>query len=134
MKTYTFIYYNNYPITVKKFHTFKKRFSSLSDIARFLRSSNKLYLKDPMRQLSKNELVILSKKLRSLNNTQRICQRNRLQAMSRRLESNNQLHLICGYSVTVTSDSSKVVLRVRVPLSAPRGSMHPATHLVCRLS
>ena len=26
---------------------------------------------------------------------------------------------MCGYSVTVTSDSSKVVLRVRVPLSAP---------------
>lgn len=69
MKTYTFIYYDRYPVTVKKFHTFKKRFSSLSDIATFLRSSNKLYLKDPMRQLSKNELVILSKKLRSLNNT-----------------------------------------------------------------
>lgn len=69
MKTYTFICYDKYPITVKKFHTFKKRFSSLSDIATFLRSSNKLYLKDPMNQLSKNELVILSKKLRSLNNT-----------------------------------------------------------------
>ncbi len=68
MKTYTFIYYDRYPVTVKKFHTFKKRFSSLSDIAKFLKSSNKLYLKDPMKQLSKNELAILSKKLRSLNN------------------------------------------------------------------
>lgn len=68
MRTYIFIYYDKYPKTVKKFHIFKKRFSSLSDIARFLASSNKLYLKDPMKQLSKNELVILSKKLRSLNN------------------------------------------------------------------
>ena len=68
MKTYTFIYYNKYPKTVKKHHIFKKRFSSLSDIAKFLKSSNKLYLKDPMKQLSKNELAILSKKLRSLNN------------------------------------------------------------------
>lgn len=67
MKTYTFICYDKYPKTVKKFHTFKKRFSSLSEIAGFLKSSNKLYLKDPMKQLSKNELVILSKKLRSLN-------------------------------------------------------------------
>lgn len=68
MKTYTFIYYNNYPITVKKHHTFRKRFSSLSDIAKFLKSSNKLYLHEPLKQLSKNELAILSKKLRSLNN------------------------------------------------------------------
>ena len=68
MKTYTFIYYNNYPITVKKHHIFKKRFSSLSDIAKFLKSSNKLYLHKPLKQLSKNELAILSKKLRSLNN------------------------------------------------------------------
>lgn len=67
MKTYTFICYDKYPKTVKKFHTFKKRFSSLSEIAGFLKSSNKLCLKDPMKQLSKNELVILSKKLRSLN-------------------------------------------------------------------
>ena len=68
MKTYTFICYDKYPKTAKKFHTFKKRFYSLSEIARFLKSSNKLYLKDPMKQLSKNELAILSKKLRSLNN------------------------------------------------------------------
>lgn len=68
MKTYTFIYYNNYPITVKKHRIFKKRFSSLSDIAKFLKSSNKLYLHEPLKQLSKNELAILSKKLRSLNN------------------------------------------------------------------
>lgn len=68
MRTYTFICYDKYPKTVKKFHTFRKRFSSLSDIAKFLKSSNKLYLKDPMKQLSKNELAILSKKLRSLNN------------------------------------------------------------------
>ena len=68
MKTYTFICYDKYPKTVKKFHIFKKRFSSLSDIAKFLKSSNKLYLYEPLKQLSKNELVILSKKLRSLNN------------------------------------------------------------------
>lgn len=68
MRTYTFIYYDRYPVTVKKFHAFKKSFSSLSDIAKFLKSSNKLCLKDPLKQLSKNELAILSKKLRSLNN------------------------------------------------------------------
>lgn len=68
MKTYTFIYYNNYPITIKKHHIFKKRFSSLSDIAKFLKSSNKLYLYEPLKQLSNNELIVLSKKLRSLNN------------------------------------------------------------------
>lgn len=68
MKTYTFICYDKYPKTVKKFHIFKKRFSSLSDIVKFLKSSNKLYLHEPLKQLSKNELAILSKKLRSLNN------------------------------------------------------------------
>lgn len=68
MKTYTFICYDKYPKTVKKHHIFKKRFSSLSDIAKFLKSSNKLYLHEPLKQLSKNELAILSKKLRSLNN------------------------------------------------------------------
>lgn len=69
MKTYTFICYDKYPKTVKKFHIFKKRFSSLPDIAKFLKSSNKLYLHDPLKQLSKNESAILLKKLRSLNNT-----------------------------------------------------------------
>ncbi len=73
MKTYTFIYYDNYPTTVKKFHTFKKRFPSLADIARFLKSSNKLYLHEPWKQLSKNELAILSKKLRSLTKNKRSC-------------------------------------------------------------
>ena len=68
MRTYTFICYDRYPKTVKKFHTFRKRVSSLSDIAKFLKSSNKLYLHEPLKQLSKNELAILSKKLRSLNN------------------------------------------------------------------
>lgn len=68
MRTYTFICYDKYPKTVKKFHTFKKRFSSLSDVAKFLSSSNKIYLQDSLGDLSKNELAILSKKLRSLNN------------------------------------------------------------------
>lgn len=68
MRTYTFICYDKYPKTVKKFHIFKKRFSSLSDIAKFLKSSNKLYLHEPLKQLSKNESAILLKKLRSLNN------------------------------------------------------------------
>lgn len=67
MKIYTFICYDKYPKTVKKFHTFKKRFSSLSDVAKFLKSSNKLYLCN-QNELSKDELAILSKKLRSLNN------------------------------------------------------------------
>ena len=67
MKTYTFICYDNYPKTVKKFHTFRKRFSSLSDVAKFLKSSNKVYLCN-QNELSKDELVILLRKLRSLTN------------------------------------------------------------------
>ena len=67
MKTVTFTSYDKYPKTVKKFHVFKKRFSSLSDLAKFLKSSNKIYLNDPMNELSKDELRILSRKIQSLN-------------------------------------------------------------------
>ena len=66
MKTVTFICYDKYPQTTKKSHIFKKRFSSLADVARFLKSSNKIYLNNPMNELSKDELRILSKKIRSL--------------------------------------------------------------------
>lgn len=66
MKTITFICYDKYPKTTK-FHIFKKRFSSLADVAKFLKVSNKIYLNNPMNELSKNELRILSMKLRSLN-------------------------------------------------------------------
>lgn len=73
MKTYTFICYDKYPKTVKKFHTFKKKFSSLSDVAKFLKSSNKLYLCNQVDELSKDELAILSRKLRSLTKNKRSC-------------------------------------------------------------
>ena len=66
MKTVTFICYDKYPQTTKKSHIFKKRFSSLADVAKFLKSSNKIYLNNPMNELSKDELKILSKKIRSL--------------------------------------------------------------------
>lgn len=66
MKTITFISYDKYPQTTKKSHIFKKRFSSLADVAKFLKSSNKIYLNNPMNELSKEELRILSKKIRSL--------------------------------------------------------------------
>jgi hypothetical protein len=66
MKTITFISYDKYPQTTKKSHIFKKRFSSLADVAKFLKSSNKIYLNNPMNELSKDELRILSKKIRSL--------------------------------------------------------------------
>lgn len=66
MKTITFISYDKYPQTTKKSHSFKKRFSSLADVAKFLKSSNKIYLNNPMNELSKDELRILSKKIRSL--------------------------------------------------------------------
>lgn len=68
MKTYTFICYDKYPKTIKRFHIFKKRFSSLSDIAKFLKSSNKIYLEHPMNELSEDELAILAMKCRSLKN------------------------------------------------------------------
>lgn len=67
MKTITFISYDKYPKTVRKSHIFKKRFSSLSDIARFLQVSGKIYLNDPMNEFSKEELRILSMKVRSVN-------------------------------------------------------------------
>ena len=67
MKTISFICYDKYPRSVKKIHIFKKRFSSLSDVAKFLKTSNKIYLHDPMNEFSKDELSILSMKIRSLN-------------------------------------------------------------------
>lgn len=67
MKTITFISYDKYPKTVRKFHIFKKRFSSLADVARFLEASSKIYLNNPMNEFSKEELRILSTKVRSVN-------------------------------------------------------------------
>lgn len=67
MKTFTFICYDNYPKTTRKSHIFKKRFSSLADVAKFLQVSNKIYLNDPMNEFSKDELRILSMKVRSVN-------------------------------------------------------------------
>lgn len=65
MKTITFICYDKYPKTTK-FHIFKKRFSSLADVAKFLKASNKIYLQDPINEFSKDEIRILSMKIRSL--------------------------------------------------------------------
>lgn len=65
MKTITFICYDKYPKTTK-FHIFKKRFSSLTDVAKFLKVSNKIYLQDPINEFSKDEIRILSMKIRSL--------------------------------------------------------------------
>lgn len=66
MKTITFICYDKYPKTTKRSHIFKKRFSSLADVAKFMKASNKIYLNNPMNELSKDELKILSMKIRSL--------------------------------------------------------------------
>ena len=65
MKTISFICYDKYPKTTK-FHIFKKRFSSLADVAKFLKVSNKIYLQDPINEFSKDEIRILSMKIRSL--------------------------------------------------------------------
>ena len=67
MKTYTFICYDNYPKTTKRPHIFKKRSSSLADVAKFMKASNKIYLYHQMNEISKDELRILSMKIRSLN-------------------------------------------------------------------
>lgn len=67
MKTITFISYDKYPKTTRKSHIFKKRFSSLADVAKFLQVSNKIYLNNPMNEFSKEELRILSMKVRSVN-------------------------------------------------------------------
>ena len=65
MKTITFICYDKYPKTTK-FHIFMIRFSSLADVAKFLKVSNKIYLQDPINEFSKDEIRILSMKIRSL--------------------------------------------------------------------
>lgn len=67
MKTITFVCYDSYPKTTKRSHIFKKRFSSLADVAKFMKASDKIYLNNPMNELSKDELRILSIKIRSLN-------------------------------------------------------------------
>ena len=67
MKTITFISYDKYPKTTRKSHIFKKRFSSLADVAKFLQVSNKIYLNNPMKEFSNDELRILSMKVRSVN-------------------------------------------------------------------
>ena len=67
MKTVTFICYDKYTKTTKKSHIFKKRFSSLADVAKFLKVSNKIYLHDPMNEFSMEEIKILSMKVRSVN-------------------------------------------------------------------
>lgn len=67
MKTITFISYDKYPKTTRKSHIFKKRFSSLADVAKFLQVSNKIFLNNPMNEFSKDELRILSMKVRSVN-------------------------------------------------------------------
>lgn len=67
MKTVTFICYDKYPNITKKSHIFKKRFSSLADVAKFLQVSNKIYLHDRMNEFSMEEIKILSMKIRSLN-------------------------------------------------------------------
>ena len=67
MKTITFISYDKYPKTTRKSHIFKKRFSSLADVAKFLQVSNKIYFNNPMKEFSKDELRILSMKVRSVN-------------------------------------------------------------------
>ena len=67
MKTITFTSYDKYPKTTRKSHIFKKRFSSLADVAKFLQVSNKIYLNNPMKEFSKDELRILSMKVRSVN-------------------------------------------------------------------
>ena len=67
MKTFTFICYDNYPKTTRKYHIFKKRFSSLADVAKFLQVSNKIFLNNPRNEFSKDELRILSMKVRSVN-------------------------------------------------------------------
>ena len=67
MKTITFISYDKYPKTTRKSHIFKKRFYSLADVAKFLQVSSKIYLNNPMNEFSKDELRILSMKVRSVN-------------------------------------------------------------------
>ena len=67
MKTITFISYDKYPKTTRKSHIFKKRFSSLADVAKFLQGSSKIYLNNPMNEFSKDELRVLSMKVRSVN-------------------------------------------------------------------
>lgn len=67
-KTYTFVSYDNYPHSLKKFHTFEKRFHSLSELATFLYKSRlKVCLANPKDEISYSERVILNKKFWSMD-------------------------------------------------------------------
>lgn len=69
IKTYTFVSYDNYPHSLKKFHMFKKRFQSLSELATFLHQSRlKVCLANPKEELSSSEVYILNNKFWSLRN------------------------------------------------------------------
>lgn len=67
MKTYRFNCFYNLPNSLV-FTVFEKKFNSLSELAKFVASSDRIYLDNPREQLNSSEFQIFSKKMQSLFN------------------------------------------------------------------
>ena len=70
MKTYRFNCFYNLPNSLS-FTVFEKKFTSLSELAKFVMSSNRIYLDNPREQLNSSEFQIFSKKMQSLFNNRK---------------------------------------------------------------
>lgn len=70
MKIYRFNCFYNLPNSLV-FTVFEKKFNSLSELAKFVASSDRIHLDNPKEQLNSNELKIFSKKIQSLFNSKK---------------------------------------------------------------
>lgn len=70
MKTYRFNCFYDLPNSLA-FTVFEKKFKSLSELAKFITSSNRIYLDEPRKQLTFSEVQILNKKVYSLLNSRK---------------------------------------------------------------
>ena len=67
MKTYRFNCFYDLPNSLA-FTVFEKKFDFLSELVKFIASSDRIYLDNPKEQLNSNEFRIFSKKMQSLLN------------------------------------------------------------------
>ena len=70
VKTYRFNCFYDLPNSLA-FTVFEKKFNSLSELAKFVMSSNRIYLDNPREQLNSSEFQIFSKKMQSLFNNRK---------------------------------------------------------------
>ena len=70
MKTYRFNCFYDLPNSLA-FTVFEKKFDSLSELAKFVADSDRIYLDNPREQLNSNEFKIFSQKMQSLLNSKK---------------------------------------------------------------